>query len=268
VSSRFTTTESVIRAIARQVNERPTLKRASHTFLRTVGAAWVHYCTRNLLHVTNAEVLDTLRPDRGVVIASNHRSFFDMYVLSSVLLRRCGWIERMYFPVRNEYFYERWGGLFINVIMSGLAMYPPIYRDAARRPLNRDTVSFIVDELRRPGTVVGLHPEGRRSVTDDPYTLLPAQPGLGEIIHRARPLVLPVFILGLTSDPVAQLRGNFSRAGAPITITFGAPVSLDAYLDVPPGMRNSLRIAQAIRAEIEALGAIDRQARVRAPASH
>jgi len=259
----LTGTERLIRAIARQINERPALKRSSNAYLRTAGANVVHFCTRHLLHVTNVEALDALSPDRGVIVASNHRSFCDMYMLSSVLLRRCPWIARLYFPVRSEYFYERWGGLFLNAFVSGLSMYPPVYRDSARRSLNRDTLAFVVDELRRPGTVVGLHPEGRRSLTDDPYTLLPAQPGLGEVVHRARPLVLPVFILGLSNDLVAQARGNFNRSGPPITITFGAPVDLDACLDAAPGPRQSLRIARAIRAEIEKLGAIDRQVRSR-----
>jgi 1-acyl-sn-glycerol-3-phosphate acyltransferase len=260
---RFTTTERLIRAIARQANVRPALKRTTHAYLRAAGANWVHYCTRHLLHVTNAEVLDKLCPDRGVIVASNHRSLCDMYVVSSVLLRRCNWITRLYFPVRSEYVYERWDGLFLNTLLSGLSMYPPIYRDAARRPLNRDTVAFVVDELQRPGTVVGLHLEGRRSATDDPYALLPAQPGLGEIVHRARPIVLPVFILGLSSDLVKQVRGNFNRKGPPITVTFGAPMNLDESLDAPPGPRQSLRIAQAIQSEIEALGKIDREVRER-----
>jgi 1-acyl-sn-glycerol-3-phosphate acyltransferase len=234
-----------------------------HAYLRLVGATCVHYGTRHLLHVTNAEVLDSLPRDRGVIVASNHRSFCDMYVVSSVLLRRCDWITRLYFPVRSEYFYERWDGLLLNLLVSGMSMYPPVYREAARRPLNRDTVAFVVDELQRPGTVVGLHPEGRRSLTDDPYMLLPAQPGLGEIVHRARPLVLPVFILGLSSDPLKQIRTNFNRIGAPITITFGAPIKLDEYLESPAGPRQSLRISQAIRTEIEALGAVDRQLRLR-----
>ena len=60
-----------------------------------------------------------------------------------------------------------------------------------------------------------------------------------------------------------QARANFNRTGAPITITFGAPLKLDEYLDAPPGPRQSLRIAQAIRTEIEALGAVDRQVRSR-----
>jgi 1-acyl-sn-glycerol-3-phosphate acyltransferase len=263
----FTTTERLIRALARQVNVHPALKRASHAYLRTAGASVVQYGTRHLLHITNADVLDTLHPDRGVIVASNHRSLCDMYVVSSVLLRRCRWVERLYFPVRTENIYDRWGGLLLNAALSGVSMYPPIYRDAARRALNRDAVAFVVDELRRPGTVVGLHPEGRRGITDDPYTLLPAQPGIGEIVHRARPLVVPVFILGLSRDLVTQARAILNRTAAPITITVGAPVALDAYLDGPPGPRTSLRIAQAIRRDIEALGTIDRDARARLSAA-
>jgi 1-acyl-sn-glycerol-3-phosphate acyltransferase len=259
----LTSRERLIHSVAHEVNRRPALKRTSHAFLRTIGATWVHLCSRNILRVTNAEALASLDPDRGVVLTSNHRSYFDMYLLSSVLLRRCGWIDRMYFPVRSEYFYDRWGGLLVNALVAGYAMYPPVYRDAARRPLNRETLTFVVNELRRRGTVVGMHPEGRRNTTADPYTLLPAQPGIGEIVHRARPIVVPAFIGGMPSDLLAGLRANFSRAASPIaiTITFGAPIALDAYLDAPAGSRTSLRIAQAIRAEIERLGAIDRTMR-------
>jgi 1-acyl-sn-glycerol-3-phosphate acyltransferase len=257
----LSTTERLIGAIAGQVNQRPLLKRASHAYLKALGMNGVHLCTRRLLRVTNGDALDALPVDRGVLVASNHRSFFDMYVVSSVLLRRCGWIRRLYFPVRSDYFYDRLGGLCLNGLVSAMSMYPPVYRDAARRPLNRDMVSFVVDELQRPGTIVGIHPEGQRSRHADPYTLLPAQPGLGDIVHRARPVVLPVFILGLRNDLAGQIRDNFSRTGPPITVTFGAPLALDAYLEAPRGRRQSLRIAQAVRAGIEALGHLDRQAR-------
>ncbi len=259
----FTPTERLIHAIARGVNQRPVLKRRSHALLRTVGATWVRYCSRNLVRVANIEVLDSLTPDRGVVIASNHRSYADMYLLSSVLLPRCDWIERMYFPVRSEFIYDRIGGLLANAFVAGMAMYPPVYRQPERRALNRDSLTFLVNELRRPGTVVGMHPEGRRGTTEDPYELLPAQPGIGEIVYHARPMVLPAFIAGVPQDLVAGVRANFGRGGAPdrISITFGEPLTLDEYRDAPAGTRTSLRIAQAIRAEIERLGSIDRDRR-------
>lgn len=261
----FTPTEQFIGAIARSVNHRPMLKRCSHLFLRGIGARWVHYCSRNLLRVSGLEAIAALDADRGVIIASNHRSYADMYLLSSVLLPRCGWIERMYFPVRSEFVYDRIGGLLANALIAGMAMYPPVYRQPSRRALNRDTVSFLVDALRQRGTVVGVHPEGRRSMTVDPYTLLPAQPGLGEIVHRAQPIVIPAFITGVPEDLFAGVRANFSRGSAPvtptITITFGEPLTFDDYRHAPASARTSLRIAEAIRTKIEHLGALDRDRR-------
>ena len=256
----FTPTEQLIQTIAGGVNQRPGLKRWSHAFLRTAGAGWVRACSRNLLRITNVEALEALAPRRGVVIASNHRSYADMYLLSSVLLPRCGWIERTYFPVRSEFVYDRLGGLLVNALVAGMAMYPPVYRQPERRALNRHSVAFLVNELGRPGTLVGMHPEGRRSTTADPYTLLPAQPGLGEIVHRAQPIVIPAFIAGVPPSLLAGVRANFSRGRAPaaITMTFGAPLTFDEYRDAPAGARTSLRIADAIRTEIEKLGALDR----------
>lgn len=260
---RFTASERLIRASTRLVNTRPALKRLAHAYLRTVGMNGVHLVTRHLLQVRNAEVLDTLPRDRGLLVASNHRSFFDMYVVSSVMLRRCPWLRRLYFPVRSEYFYERIDALLLNGFVAGMSMYPPVYRDAARRPLNRAMVDFLVAELQRPGTLVGLHPEGQRGLGDDPFTLLPAQPGIGDIAHRARPVVLPVFITGLRNQLTTQVRDNFRRSGPPIMISFGAPATLDSYFDAPAGSRQALRIAQAIRGDIEALGSTLR----RSPAS-
>jgi len=231
--------------------------------LRTAGAGWVRFCSRNLLRIRNAEVLDTLPRERSVVIASNHRSYADMYLLSSVVLPRARWIERAYFPVRTEYIYERIGGLLLNALASGLAMYPPIYRQPARRALNRDSLTFLVDELRRPGTLVGMHPEGRRGTSADPYLLLPAQPGIGEIVHRAGPIVVPAFINGLPDDLFAALKANFNASLPPvaITMTFGAPLTFDEERAAPPGARSSLRIAEAIRSDIGRLGEADRQLR-------
>jgi 1-acyl-sn-glycerol-3-phosphate acyltransferase len=256
----FTAIEHLNHVIARGVNQQPLLKRCSHAFLRTFGAAWVRYCSRHVLRITNGEVFESLAPDRGVVIASNHRSYADMYLLSSVLLPRCGWIERMYFPVRSEFIYDRLLGLAVNAMVAGMAMYPPIYRQPSRRALNRDTLAFLVNELRRPGTLVGMHPEGRRSTSADPYTLLPAQPGLGEIVHRAQPMVIPAFISGIPRDLVAGLRANFRRDtdAVSVSITFGEPMTFDADRHAPAGAQTALRISRAIRTEIERLGALDR----------
>jgi hypothetical protein len=75
--------------------------------------------------------------------------------------------------------------------------------------------------------------------------------------------VVPAFVTGVPGSIGAFVRAQVAReaAGEPITITFGAPMDLGAYFDAPAGPRTSLRIAQAVRAEIERLGATDRDMR-------
>ncbi len=244
-------------------NRNALLKRLGHAFLRSVGARWVYYCTRRLLHVEGAEHLAGLAPDRGVVIAANHRSFFDLYVVASVLLRSTSWVKRMYFPVRSNYWYERPDAILANGLMSAWAMYPPVLRDPKKRAFNQYVVDYLKEAIQQSGTVVGLHPEGTRNKTDDPYTLLPSQPGIGEIIRVAQPVVLPVFVLGLGNDLPRQVRGNFDGRGEPITMVFGRPLDLRAHFEQPPRLRTYVQIASVVRAEIMKLGQQERELRAR-----
>jgi 1-acyl-sn-glycerol-3-phosphate acyltransferase len=223
----------------------------------------VHVCTRHVQRLYGIDQAAALRPDRGVLLVSNHRSFFDMYVISCVLLRNTSWIDGMYFPVRGDYFYERPDGVVVNAIMSAMAMYPPVLRQPGRRAFNQYTVDFIAGALKQPGTMVGFHPEGTRNKTDDPYTLLPANPGVGQIIHQARPIVLPAFILGLGNNLPKQVLGNFDRTGEPITIVFGKPMEFDQHYDKPARLRTYKHIADDLRSVMMNLGAEERAIRAR-----
>jgi 1-acyl-sn-glycerol-3-phosphate acyltransferase len=250
-------------AIADAVNRRPEVKRASHVLLRTGGAAWVHYCVRNLLRIYQLEHLAALRPDRGVLLVANHRSFFDLYVISSVILRNTSWVNEMYFPVRADYFYERPDGVLVNAVMSAMAMYPPVMRSPSKRGFNRYAVEVTIELLRKSGTLVGLHPEGTRNKTNNPYKLLPANPGVGEMIYHARPIVLPVFVLGLSNNLPRQIVGNFVGKSDPITMVFGRPLDLDQICAGPARARTYQRLAARVRDELSALGQIERRTRAR-----
>lgn len=244
--------------IADTVNRRPAFKRAAHAFLKSVGAGWVYQCTKNLVHIKNLEHLTSLNPDRGVVIVANHRSFFDQYLIASQLLRNTDWVDGMYFPVRGDYFYERPDGVIVNMLMSAWAMYPPVMRRPEARSFNEYTVDAVTDVLQRRGTVVGMHPEGTRNKTDDPYTLLPAQIGIGQMVHRAKPIVLPAFVLGLSNDFARQVKGNFDGTGDPITLVFGEPLKLDKMLAEPARLRTYKKIADHTRDVLMELGEEER----------
>ncbi|MCC6750078.1 MAG: 1-acyl-sn-glycerol-3-phosphate acyltransferase [Deltaproteobacteria bacterium] len=245
------------------VNRTPATKAAADAFLRTFGASWVYHCTRNLVHLVGLDELRALRPPRGLLLACNHRSFFDLYVVSCWLYRTTELLQRVYFPVRSDFFYEQPAGVLVNLAMSALAMYPPIFRDAHKREFNSYGVRRVVQLLREPGSVVGVHPEGRRNRTGDPYALLPAQPGVGKLILDAEPTVLPVFINGLGNDLARQVRGNFDGTGEPVIIVLGRPVEPETF----HAQRNSLRaqkaVADRVIEEIGRLGEVERALRAR-----
>lgn len=245
------------------INREPRLKRAAHGFLRVVAKNWVSKATGNLTRFYGLEHLRGLDADRGVFVIANHRSFFDFYTISATLLREVPSIERMYFPVRASFFYESALGSVVNGLMSAWAMYPPVMRDGPKRAFNDYSVGFLEDALTQRGTFVGFHPEGTRGRGPDPYELLPANIGAGSIVHRARPVVLPVFTLGLINSFPRQVKSNFDGTGAPVTMVFGPPMDLQRYYDLPPRLRTYKAVAVALRDELTRLGALEREFRAR-----
>lgn len=254
-------TERVCFEIADVVNRRPLAKRAAHAFLASVGQTWVHYSTRHLVHHLGLDRLRGLDPDRGVFLVSNHRSFFDFYVISSVMLRACPWIKGIYFPVRSNFFYEGPLGVFVNMVMSAWAMYPPVMRQSSKRAFNQYTLDAVDSLLREPGNLIGYHPEGRRGTGPDPYELLPASVGTGSIIHRARPVVVPVFTLGLINNFPRQISSNFTGDGEHVTMVFGEPLDLERFYAMPAEAETYRAIADHVRGAISALSADERALR-------
>ena len=256
--------EDVALAVCRFVNEKPAAKRAQTLYHRTLGNRFVQACIGRRLRIdpVGLERVVNLHPDRGVLLCANHRSFFDQYALMSILYSEARWPERVYFPVRSNYFYEEWSGLLVNGLIGGFVMYPPIYRDAARSSENKLSIEKLAEVLDHPGTIVGMHPEGTRGKGPDPYQLLPAQPGIGQIIMRSRPIVLPAFINGIGNDMKQEVVDNYKRPPArPINVVFGDPVELGALLDGTPRPAQYKRVADRVLAAIAALGERERQLR-------
>ncbi|MBM4362113.1 MAG: 1-acyl-sn-glycerol-3-phosphate acyltransferase [Deltaproteobacteria bacterium] len=245
-----------IEAIRRTFEPGP-LDRAMRYCQRNVGSRWIVEVTRNLLHVHGLDRLPPLDPTRSYVCASNHRSFFDLYVITGYLVRH-GLPHRLVFPVRSEFFYDHPLGPVVNGLMSFFAMYPPIFRDRARAPLNLVGLDELAFLLRRGGTFLGIHPEGTRKKDDDPYTLLPAQPGVGRIVHRSAVTVLPVFVNGLLNDLPKQVTSNYDGSGRPVHLVFGRPVALDDLLAQKGSPRVFRAITERICDDIVALGAEER----------
>ena len=247
-------------AFVRKSFEPGSLDRAVRVAQRYIGSNWIEHCTRNIRHVNGLDRLPRWDPKKSYLVVSNHRSFFDLYVITGYLVNR-NMPHRLVFPVRSKFFYDKPLGLFVNGVLSFFAMYPPVFRERSRAALNLASLDETVRLLRRGGTFVGLHPEGTRNQGDDPYTLLPAQSGVGRVIQAAGVDVLPVFINGLGNDLPKQIAGNFTRKGTPIIVNFGAPVDFQGMLEQAPSPRLHRRISEHALEQIRLLGEEERAIR-------
>jgi 1-acyl-sn-glycerol-3-phosphate acyltransferase len=257
--------ERVARSIGRAANQSALGKTLQTTFLRNVSFNWVR---RVLWRRTLAEGLEDLidvQPPGGVLLVSNHRSFFDQYaLLCAVYMGPVPWARRLYFPVRSNFFYDSPAGLLINLAVTGGAMYPPVYREAERRALNDQALDEITAFLQQPGSIVGVHPEGTRGKGPDPYAFLPAQPGVGKMALTALPTVIPLFVNGLGNSFLDDVRRNFdpdARRHAPVIAVFGKPLDYSAFTQEKPRPTLYKKCADFFMQEIGKLAQLEKDLR-------
>ncbi len=247
-------------AFIRRSFEPGALDQTIRWFQRNLGAVWIDHATRQLRRVHGLDRLPRWGPEQSFICVSNHRSFFDLYVVTAELVRR-GLPQRIAFPVRAAFFYDNPLGFVVNGAMSFFAMYPPIFRERKKLTLNVTSLEELAWLLQRGGTFAGVHPEGTRKKDDDPYTFLPAQRGVGRLIHDARVPVVPVFVNGLGNDIVRQVKSNYDGSGTPINIVFGAPVDFGDLLDQRRSPRTDRAIAERTLEVIGELGQEERRIR-------
>lgn len=261
----LTRMERIALRFAELTNDDPRGKWLQTRFLRGVSYVWVRAAIANRILVEGLDDLMKLRPTTGVMLVSNHRSFFDQYImLLACYMGPVAWAKRLFFPVRSNFFYDQPLGLVVNAAVAGGAMYPPIFRQAERRALNDEALDKMVEIVRREGNVLGMHPEGTRGKHDDPYKFLPAQPGVGKLALVAQPMVIPAFNLGLGNNILEDIRLNFHRDArtkhAVITV-FGAPIDYSDLLAEKPRPALYKKTADRFMMEIKKLSEREKELR-------
>lgn len=228
---------------------------------RHIGSLWIKICTYNLMNVFGIENVQNADIERPLLLVANHRSFFDMYTVSSVIFRQTTRPIKLFFPVRAKFFYDSPLGWFVNLVMGWWAMYPPFFREdreVRKREFDKFSVRRLVQLASEgKGHIIGFHPEGKRNLIDNPYELLPAQPGIGKVIYAARPQVIPVFIAGLGNDLPKQVLGNWT-GGEQVRIWFGERVDLAEFYEKSDRLRTHKEIADFLMTKIGELAEKDR----------
>lgn len=232
----------------------------------TAAVAWL--CLGRRLNLIGLENIVDLNRDSRVLLVANHRSFFDFFAISAATM----WGGRMptkrtFYPVRASFFYESPLGIGLNAAMSGMSMFPPIFKERSKYSFNRYALDRCVLELERPGTVVGVHPEGTRNKSSDPYTLLPAKTGMGRIALGVDDGVeiIPVFVMGMSNDLNEELKRNWRDSRRyPVNVIVGPRVDLfDLRRSSRAATEQTLHGQAAKRCveAIERLGEIERDLR-------
>jgi len=230
---------------------------------RHIGSLWIYLATYNLMKVFGIENVENSDPDRPLILVANHRSFFDMYTVSSVLFRRTRRPIQLYFPVRGKFFYDNLIGWFVNFVMGWFSMYPPFFREdreAGKREFDKYSMRRLIQLCTAGrGNVIGFHPEGKRNLKGGPYDMLRPQPGIGKVIYESKPQVIPVFIAGLGNDLPKQILGNWT-GGEKVRIWFGEPIDLAEFYAKDDRRRTHKEIADLLMLKIAELGDRDKTA--------
>jgi 1-acyl-sn-glycerol-3-phosphate acyltransferase len=252
--SELSRVERLALRFAEAANEDPRGKWLQARFLRGVSYTWVRACLANRMLVEGLDDLMALQPQTGVMLVSNHRSFFDQYaMLLACYMAPVHWAKYLFFPVRSNFFYDQPLGIAVNAAVAGGAMYPPVYRQAERRALNDDALDKMAALVSKPGNVLGMHPEGTRGKGPDPYKFLPAQPGVGKLALIAKPVVIPAFTHGLGNNIIQDIKWNFgskARTDHAVVTVFGPPVDYADLLAEKPRPTLYKKCADRFMAEI------------------
>ncbi|MFT3692622.1 MAG: lysophospholipid acyltransferase family protein [Kofleriaceae bacterium] len=257
--------ERVALRFAELANNDPRGKWLQSRFLRGVSYLWVRAGIADRILADGLDDLLDVRPETGIMLVSNHRSFFDQYImLLACYMGQAAWSKHLYFPVRANFFYDSPLGMFVNAAVAGGAMYPPVYRQAERRQLNDEALDRMVEIVRTPGNVLGMHPEGTRGKGPDPYTFLPAQPGVGKLALVGKPMVIPAFIHGLGNNILEDIRQNYTkgaRTDHAVIVKFGKPIDYSDLLAEKPRPTLYKKCADRFMAEIKKLGELEKDLR-------
>jgi len=169
----------------------------------------------------------------GFLLASNHISHFDPFIISSVVRRKIDWMAMAeFFPLPIV-------GLFLRAVDA----FP-----AARDRADRKTIRTAIERLKN-GRIVGVFPEG--GIRDGGQSLLegaPVRAGASTLAHIAGIPIVPSVILG--SDRLYGKRQWLPFQRTPVWIAFGQPISHFPELDKSDARE---RIEQELNAAFQRL---------------
>jgi 1-acyl-sn-glycerol-3-phosphate acyltransferase len=150
----------------------------------------------------------------GFLLAANHISHFDPFIISSVARRKVDWMAMdELFPIP-----------LVGFLLRAVDAFP-----ANRNRADRATIRTAICRLKA-GRVIGLFPEG--GIRDGVRSLLegaPLRPGAVALAHIAGVPIVPCVIVG--SDRLYAKKSWLPLRRTPLWVAFGDPIAHRAHLE-------------------------------------
>ncbi|MSO41137.1 MAG: hypothetical protein EXQ70_04465 [Solirubrobacterales bacterium] len=197
-----------------------------HRFAREKGVNWPMYLFARALLTPVFHIYFRLsrygrehaRVEGPLIVAANHRSFLDPFVIGATL----PWRRPMHYVAKTELFDTRWQGWILN----RLGAYP-----VRRGQSDQETLTTSRAILRRGG-VVCIFPEGTRIRTG---SLGRPKRGFGRLALESGAAVLPVAVYG--SD---RVRRGWRIRPRKVKLRAGRALTFPQTEDPSPSLANSV----------------------------
>ena len=158
------------------------------------------------------EGLEHLPRTGGAVLACNHLSVADEYMMGAVVPRHIA------FWAKSEYFNGTGvGGWAMRALMNGLGAIE-VNREGGRAALT--ALDAAIPALRG-GDLVGVYPEGTRSPDGKLYR---GRTGAARLALLAEVPIVPIGVLG--TDRMQPIGSKIPRLGAKVVLRFGKPMDV------------------------------------------
>ena len=179
----------------------------------------------------------------GVLLASNHLSFIDSFAIPIAAPRPVS------FLAKSEYFTGTGvSGAIRRGFFEGSNAIPVDRHSSRAAQESLDAALLVLQE----GRAFGIYPEGTRSRDGRLYK---GRTGVAWLALTAGVPIVPVGLIG--TDKVQPIGGRFPRL-AKVHVSFGQPVSPQAYVGMPSGKARRLLTDEVM----DAIAALSGQERV------
>ncbi|MBI2647090.1 1-acyl-sn-glycerol-3-phosphate acyltransferase [Candidatus Woesearchaeota archaeon] len=168
------------------------------------------------LWLRKVEGLDNIPKDEPFIVALNHSSFFDIFLLPCIIVPKLN--KRMHSLVNSYY----WNGMFTKFFLD-LWQCIPVYveKEPNAKEKNKLALERALNYIKQ-GHILMIFPEGRRS----DGKLLKGRTGIARLALKAKVPVLPCGIIGANKVmPKGKIFPRFTRC----EVRIGKVMYFDEY---------------------------------------